>query len=90
MARVLPNIRQQAKIAMGYSRNKWNDQEFLRDVVWPLIRDRAQVHDSVFQFRGAADFPPYCRLPGKVHVGGAIKTMPEWPLDAWKSPKKGG
>lgn len=90
VARVLPNIRQQAKIAMGYSRNKWNDQEFLRDVVWPLIRDRAQVHDSVFQFRGAEDFPPYCRLPGKVHVGGAIKAMPEWPLDAWKMPKNGG
>jgi len=89
VARVLPNIRQQAKVAMSYSRNKWNDQEFLRDVVWPLIRDRAQVHDSVFRFRGADDFPPYCRLPGKVHVGGAIKAMPEWPLEAWSLPKKG-
>lgn len=89
VARILPNIREQAKVAMSYSRNKWNDQEFLRDIVWPLIRDRAKVHDSVFRFRGADDFPPYCRLPGKVHVGGAIKSMPEWPLEAWNLSKKG-
>jgi len=89
VARVLPNIREQAKVAMSYNRNKWNDQEFLRDIVWPLIRDRAKVHDSVFRFRGADDFPPYCRLPGKVHVGGAIKSMPEWPLEAWNLSKKG-
>jgi tetratricopeptide (TPR) repeat protein len=85
VARVLPSIREQAVIAMRYNRNKWHDQEFLRDVVWPLIRDRARVHDSVFRFRGADDFPPYCRLPGKVHVGGAIKNMPPWPIQAWFS-----
>lgn len=79
VARVLPNMRELAEVAMSYNRNKWNDQEFLRDVVWPLIRDRAKVHDSVFRFRGAGDFLPYCRLPGKIHVGGAIKSMPPWP-----------
>jgi len=83
IARVLPNVRQQVDVAMSYNSNKWNDQEFLRDVIWPLIRDHAKVHDSYFRFRGADDFPPYCRLPGKVHVGGAIKSMPPWPIDAW-------
>jgi tetratricopeptide (TPR) repeat protein len=90
VARVLPNIRELAHVAMGYSRNKWNDQEFLRDVVWPLIRDHVRAHDSVFRFRGANDFPVMCRLPGKVHVGGAIKSMPAWPLPAWFEAKNGG
>ncbi|WNJ98799.1 tetratricopeptide repeat protein [Thalassospiraceae bacterium LMO-JJ14] len=89
VTRVLPNIRALAGVAMGYSRNKWNDQEFLRDVVWPLIRDHAQVHDSVFRFRGADDFPPACRLPGQIHVGGAVKSMPPWPVPAWFSSKNG-
>lgn len=90
VARVLPNIRELATVALAYSRNKWNDQEFLRDVVWPLIRDHATVHDSVFRFRGADDFPQMCRLPGKVHVGGAIKSMPPWPVPVWFTPKTGG
>jgi len=90
VTRVLPNIRELAEVAMSYNRNKWNDQEFLRDVVWPLIRDHAKVHDSVFRFRGADDFPPMCRLSGKVHVGGAVKTMPPWPVPAWVEAKNGG
>lgn len=88
VARVLPNIRNLADVALGYARNKWNDQEFLRDVIWPLIRDHAKVHDSVFRFRGADDFPDACRLPGKVHVGGAVKSMPPWPVPAWKDAEK--
>ena len=79
VAGVLPNLQNLTAVAHGYTRNKWHDQEFLRDVVWPLIRDHARVHDSLFRFRGAQDFPPHCRLPGKIHVGGAIKSMRPWP-----------
>jgi hypothetical protein len=86
---ILPNIRELASVAMSYSRNKWHDQEFLRDVVWPLIRDDAKVHDSQFGFRGADDFPPMCQLPGKMHVGGAVKHMPPWPVPAWFGPETG-
>lgn len=88
IARVLPNLRELADVALGYSRNKWNDQEFLRDVIWPLVRDHARVHDSVFRFRGADDFPDACRLPGKVHVGGAVKSMPPWPVPDWFEAQK--
>ncbi len=83
---VLPNVHDLADVALGYRRNKWNDQEFLRDIVWPLVRDHSRVHDSIFGFRGAGDFPDVCRLPGKVHVGGAIKSMPDWPHESWKKP----
>lgn len=85
---LLPNVRELANTALGYSRNRWNDQEFLRDVIWPMIRNRACVHDSVYQFRGAGDFPPHCRLPGKIHVGGAIKRMPNWPVENWPTNQK--
>jgi tetratricopeptide (TPR) repeat protein len=85
---VLPNVRELANTALGYRRNRWNDQEFLRDVIWPKIRTRACVHDSVYQFRGAGDFPPQCRLPGKIHVGGAIKRMPQWPVKNWPTTQK--
>ena len=85
---VLPNVRELANTALGYSRNRWNDQEFLRDVIWPMIRTRACVHDSVYQFRGAEDFPTHCRLPGKIHVGGAIKRMPHWPVENWPTNQK--
>ncbi len=85
---VLPNVRKLANTALGYRRNRWNDQELLRDVIWPLVRDRACTHDSVYQFRGAKDFPPFCRLPNQIHVGGAIKKMPEWPIADWPNTQK--
>ena len=85
---VLPNVRELANTALGYSKNRWNDQEFLRDVIWPVIRTQACVHDSVYQFRGAGDFPTHCRLPGKIHGGGAIKRMPHWPVKNWLTPQK--
>lgn len=79
VAGVLPNLQNLTSVADSYARNKWHDQEFLRDVVWPLVRDHARVHDGMFKFRGAQDFPPQIRLPGQIHVGGAIKTMRPWP-----------
>lgn len=88
VAGVLPNIREMAGIALNYSRNKWNDQEFLRDVVWPLIRNRSKVHDSLFGFLGAGDFSPQCRLPGQIHVGGAIKKMSAWPGENWATAER--
>lgn len=84
----LPNVRELANTALGYRRNRWNDQELLRDVVWPMIRERACIHDSVYQFRGARDFPPIGRLPNKIHVGGAIKKMPNWPIENWPLTQK--
>ncbi len=83
VTRVLPSVRETSKVVAGYSPNRWNDQEFLRDVVWPLIRDESLVHDSVYAFRGGVDFPDACRLQGKAHVGGAVKSMPPWPNPAW-------
>ena len=88
VTRVLPSVRETSKVVAGFSPNRWNDQEFLRDVVWPLIRDDAYVHDSVYGFRGGVDFPNACRLVGKAHVGGAVKSMPPWPNPLWFADEK--
>ena len=37
---------------------RWVDQDFLRDVVWPTIKNRCCTHDSIFQFGlSATGFP---------------------------------
>lgn len=44
------------------------DQWFLRDSVWPLIRDHACIHDRCFASRNATPFPG--GIPsGNLHVG---------------------
>ena len=75
IAGVLPNLQRLATSTPKFMRNRWSDQEFLRDAVWPLIKTNALIHDSYYRHAGAIDFPPYCRLPRPVHVGGAVKAM---------------
>ena len=69
MAGVLPSMRS----LLGAYRSKhletpnW-DQWFLRDSVWPLIRDHALIHDRYFASRQAVPFPG--DIPaGNLHVG---------------------
>ncbi|MBR0786908.1 tetratricopeptide repeat protein [Bradyrhizobium iriomotense] len=45
------------------------DQRFLREAIWPIVRQSALVHDSVFRFGGAVDFPPFGRRASGCHVG---------------------
>ncbi len=44
------------------------DQWFLRDSVWPLIRDRCLIHDRIFQTLNARPWPE-SDPPGTLHVG---------------------
>ena len=39
------------------------DQEFLREALWPTIRQSVLTHDSQFAFGEREDFPAYARLP---------------------------
>lgn len=39
------------------------DQEFLREALWPTIRQSVLVHDSQFAFGEREDFPAHARLP---------------------------
>ncbi|MDF1657309.1 MAG: hypothetical protein P1U58_06830, partial [Verrucomicrobiales bacterium] len=46
------------------------DQLFLRDVVWPVVRQSALCHDSVYTGTlGSIPFPALGALPDSIHVG---------------------
>lgn len=77
-AGVLPNISALLGEGTQYFDNKFGDQAFLADFVWPLIRDDALIHDTHFRYPNAEKFPPGYDLPGAIHVGGGVKKMPHW------------
>ncbi|MCQ0972264.1 hypothetical protein MLD63_17780 [Paracoccus sp. TK19116] len=78
MAGILPNIRQWLRTSPKYFNNKFGDQAFLADMLWPLIFEDAKIHDSVYRFPNADRFPNGYDLPGLIHVGGGVKNMPHW------------
>jgi hypothetical protein len=56
----------------GYSpatESRTADQKFLRERVWPVMRQSCMIHDSVFRCFGARDFPSVGTLPKGRHVG---------------------
>jgi hypothetical protein len=61
-AGILPDMAREAAawVAIDPQRlnTRYDDQRFLRFVIWPLIRDRSLTHDSFYRFRDAVDFPP--------------------------------
>lgn len=75
---VLPNMGETLGSATEYFENRFGDQAFLMDVVWPMIKPELFVHDSVYAFPDGRDFPGEYRLPGMIHVGGAVKSMKHW------------
>ncbi|MEM7070816.1 MAG: hypothetical protein AAF403_03545 [Pseudomonadota bacterium] len=49
----LPNLEPSALQLYGESIRKWDDQEFLRDIVWPMIKDHCLIHDDNYPLFGA-------------------------------------
>jgi hypothetical protein len=58
-----------------FSRGRTADQEFLRDRLWPTMRQSVLVHDSQFAFGERRDFPA---------VGGLLpgRTLGDWRFSA--------
>lgn len=77
-AGVLPNITEWLSQGSAYFNNKFGDQAFLADMVWPLIRDDMKAHDTFYAFPHGDRFPKGYDLPGLIHVGGSVKSMPDW------------
>ena len=84
-AGVLPNIRQQLLHMPHYFNNAFADQAYLKNEIWPLIRDHSLTHDSEYHFYRGHDFPDAYRLPRPIHVGGSIKQMRHWREDTTDS-----
>lgn len=78
MAGVLPNVAESLSQGSVYYDNKFGDQAFLADMVWPLIRNDVKVHDTFYGFPDGERFPDAYNLPGLIHVGGSVKWMPHW------------
>lgn len=71
IAGVLPNI---SKLAQAFKttlqlRTRIIDQLFLRQEIWPRIKNHLLIHDSIFNTLHSVDFPPYATLPAGQHVG---------------------
>jgi len=45
------------------------DQNFLREIVWPVMRQSYLMHDSLFEVLDAQPYPPHAALPPGRHVG---------------------
>lgn len=56
-------------------RDRFADQAFLGDVVWPYLRDRVLLHDSQWGILGAQPFPAQAPRPDspQMHVGSGFK-----------------
>ena len=70
---LLPNLTRQAVEYYEAHETKWRwvDQDFLRDRVWPIIKNHSILHDTYYQFGpDARTFPVGSELPKGDHVGG--------------------
>lgn len=78
VAGVLPNLEALSRQGHRFSGVRHADQNFLRLVVWPLIKADVLNHDSQYRFAGSHDFPESCRLPPNLHVGWGERGLPPW------------
>lgn len=78
VAGVLPNL--EALSARGYRSMgvRHADQNFLRAVIWPLVKDDALVHDSQYRMGGSLPFPHPSGLNYPWHVGWSELNMDPW------------
>ena len=73
VAGIMPEL---ARHAVEYyethsTRDRWVDQDFLRDRVWPAIIHDCLVHDEIYVMGGETrHFPAGSKLPDGHHVGG--------------------
>ena len=72
-AGLLPDL---SRAAVDYyeqhnTRDRWIDQDFLRELVWPAIKNHTLVHDDFYTMGGEVrTFPSHATLPLGEHVGG--------------------
>jgi tetratricopeptide (TPR) repeat protein len=69
----LPDIASLALRHCGERSDKWGDQVFLGNFIWPLIKEHCLIHDSHFDLFGARKFPPHPTTGQPDHVG---RTFP--------------
>ncbi|MEM7198356.1 MAG: hypothetical protein AAF352_08330, partial [Pseudomonadota bacterium] len=61
------------KVLYGNSERKWDDQDFLRDIVWPLIKDHTLIHDRFYCQFDTQKLPPLTKEQEDDHIGWGFK-----------------
>ena len=78
----LPNLEKLTRALYGHVKSRWNDQFFLQDAVWPLIKQDCLIHDSFYDCFGSVKFPVKGRLPPSEHVGKCFRLPTDNELQA--------
>ncbi len=81
-AGVLPPIRNLLRSGAAYDGRYNQDQLFLWERIWPLIKKHTCSHDSFHEFHGSKPFPGDYRLnqSNGDHVGAGYSTNMDWRL----------
>lgn len=75
IAGVLPNINELLKSYTPNSMETPNiDQWFLRDIIWPLIKDDVLIHDRCYEFQNSLPIPGK-NPKGNIHIGSCEYTQ---------------
>jgi len=79
---VLPNVADLIDEWGQYDREGQNDQ-FMSEVVFPLMKNDYLCHDSIGHYDDATPFPPHAHLNGTSFVG-EIVDLDRTKLDVWR------
>jgi FkbM family methyltransferase len=74
MAGLLPPLAPVIDDAADQEADRWQDQRFLAEWVWPCIQGRVLVHDSVHPMAGQP-FPPALEDPVSPHIGAKVLQL---------------
>ncbi len=73
---VIPSVQQVInEWRSGNIRTRTLDQEFLREVIWPLARESNLTHDRFFRVLGARKFSSIGELPPGAHIGQNVAAV---------------
>lgn len=81
MAGLLPPMAPVIEAVANREADRWQDQRFLADWVWPRIRGRVLVHDSAHPGAGRP-FPPAPDDPVSPHIGAKVLELRTVAADA--------
>ena len=89
MAGLLPPMAPVIEAVANREADRWQDQRFLADWVWPRIRGRVLVHDSAHPGAGRP-FPPAPDDPVSPHIGAKVLELRTVAADAAAEEAPGG
>lgn len=76
VAGLLPDIQSLSLQYHASCGDRWTDQHFLREEIWPLIKPYSLTHDTYYELANCKPFPRYGTIPRPGHVGGSVPRQP--------------